>query len=476
MLTRRQFEKLSFLSLIYSLKQCSSLDRSHLSYKSSPTASEASEIFILWERGYLAEETQGILQLSEEWQKISGNKIKLKLVSDDFIEQSLLEFLKNSNTEKPPDIVFSITFNQIIAPVLAWQDKLLDLSDLIQPIESKFYPDVLPQTFYWNQVRGERSYYAIPLGKSDAYLHYWKDSLAKVGYSEADIPRDWNLFWEFWKTAQTELRSHQISDLYGLGLCMSANGFDTSAVFQLFLSAHDVSIIDQDRLVLADSQNRQRFIETITQITDFYRQGYVPPDALEWPGSGNNIAFLNHRVLMTINMTLSIPRSQKFENNKYNQNAAKRYQDMGTLITYPNTLNGKVIQVPRVINQILVLKHRPQSQGVLDFLQYLLQPDNLKRLTHGFNGRIVPTMPSLLNDPLWQNPADPHSRAALTICHQPRPHQQEDLHPVQSQIYVQQLWAQIIHQTLKGNTSPIQAADWGIAQIQQFLENLGHRL
>ncbi|WP_225977450.1 hypothetical protein [Nostoc sp. CENA543] len=71
-----------------------------------------------------------------EWQQNTGRKVNLKLVSDDFIEQSLLEAWKNPYNVNTPDIVFSITFNQIIAPILAWEDKLLDLSDLLNPIAS----------------------------------------------------------------------------------------------------------------------------------------------------------------------------------------------------------------------------------------------------------------------------------------------------------------------------------------------------
>lgn len=475
MLTRRKFQKLSFLSLfLYSLKGCANVDRADVKLNS---VAANQELFILWERGYLAEENQGILQLVEEWQQITGKKVNLKLVSDDFIEQSLLEAWKNPNSINTPDIVFSITFNQIIAPILAWEDKLLDLSDLIKPIASSFQPDILPQVLYRNQVRGDRGYYALPIGQSDAYIHYWKDSLAEIGYTEADIPQTWNEFWEFWKTSHKQLRSRQHQDLYGLGLCMSANGFDTIAAFQLFLDAHNVAIATQKQgLVLADTYNRTQLINVITEFAEFYRQGYVPPDTIEWSGSGNNIAFLNHRILMTLNMTLSIPRSQKLENSPYNHNATQRYRNIGTLASYPQKLDGTTLQAPRVLNQILALKHQRQSQQTWEFLQYLLKPDNLQRLVHGFNGRILPTMPQLLKNPLWQDSSDPHSAAALTIYNRPRIPEDDKLHPVFSQIYMQQLWAQIIQKTIKNQATPTQAADWGIVQIRKIWERFENRL
>ncbi|MCF4965623.1 ABC transporter substrate-binding protein [Nostoc sp. CMAA1605] len=475
MLTRRRFQKLSFLSLFLStLKGCGNVDRTDIKVNSVATNPE---LFILWERGYLAEENQGILELVAEWQQNTGKRVNLKLVSDDFIEQSLLEAWKNPYNLNAPDIVFSITFNQIIAPILAWEDKLLDLSDLIHPIASNFQPHVLPQVLYRNQVRGDRGYYALPIGQSDAYIHYWKDLLAEIGYTEADIPQTWDRFWEFWQTAHKQLRSRQYQELYGLGLCMSANGFDTIAAFQLFLDANNVAIGTHEQgLMIGNTDNRQKLIHVITEFVEFYRQGYVPPDTIEWSGSGNNIAFLNRKILMTLNMTLSIPKSQKLENSQYNRNAAQRYRNIGTLAGYPQKLDGTTLQAPRVLNQIIALKHQRPSQQTWEFLQYLLKPDNLQRLVHGFNGRILPTMPQLLNNPLWQDASDPHSAAALAIYNRPRLPEDDKLHPVFSQIYMQQLWAQIIQKTLKNQASPTQAADWGIMQIRKIWERFENRL
>ncbi|HEY9825041.1 MAG TPA: ABC transporter substrate-binding protein [Stenomitos sp.] len=470
MLTRRKFQKLSFLSLLAFLKGCSSSNEPNLHYQSTL---KNTELLILWERGYLPEESKGIIELVQEWQHLSRKKVNLKLVSDEFIEQSLFQVLSKSKNAIIPDIIFSVKFNSSIAPILAWQDKLLDLSDVIKPIESRFKADALSKVIYRNLVGNNNSYYALPIGLSDAYIHYWKDSLAEIGYDESDIPKEWNQFWQFWQTAHTRLKSQHHHSMHGLGLCLSANGFDTSAAFQMLLEAQNVTIMTPRKgLVISEPRNRQRFIDVITELTDFYLKGYIPPEALEWSGSGNNIAFLNHRVLMTLNMTLSIPRSQKLENNQYNQNAAQRYQEIGTLATYPNKIDGTPMYGVRTINQILAPKHSRHPKQVLDFLSYLLKPNNIKRLVSGFNGRILPTMPELLNDPLWQDASDPHLAAALGMYHQPRLSEAPEVSLLLSQIYTKQLWAQILHQTIQANTSPTQAADWGIAQINTIWEEL----
>lgn len=73
MITRRQFQKLSFSSLFLSgIKGCVNLDRTELKLN-SPVANP--ETFILWERGYLPGENQGILQLVAAWKRFTGRKL-----------------------------------------------------------------------------------------------------------------------------------------------------------------------------------------------------------------------------------------------------------------------------------------------------------------------------------------------------------------------------------------------------------------
>ena len=45
--------------------------------------------------------------------------------------------------------------------------------------------------------------------------------------------------------------------------------------------------------------------------TAIWRKGCTPPDALDWNNYGNNKAFLEQRIVMTTNTSLSIPNAVK---------------------------------------------------------------------------------------------------------------------------------------------------------------------
>jgi multiple sugar transport system substrate-binding protein len=48
-------------------------------------------------------------------------------------------------------------------------------------------------------------------------------------------------------------------------------------------------------------------VQALDSYTAIWRKGCTPPDSVDWTATGNNQAFLEQRVVMTINITLSIP-------------------------------------------------------------------------------------------------------------------------------------------------------------------------
>jgi multiple sugar transport system substrate-binding protein len=178
MLTRRDFTRLSLFSLGLGLANCA-----HVSGQPDiniGTTSETADLTIWWEQGFLPEENEKILQIIQQWEKLSEQKVSLKLMSVDGINQQLTQILVAPDEHQIPDIVYSVGVDSSLAPSLAWRDQLLDLSEVIAPIKDQYTSDALSQVFYRNQIQGERSYYALPLWQSDDYIHYWGSLLAQI--------------------------------------------------------------------------------------------------------------------------------------------------------------------------------------------------------------------------------------------------------------------------------------------------------
>jgi multiple sugar transport system substrate-binding protein len=344
----------------------------------------------------------------------------------------------------------------------------LDLSEVIQPIQDRYTSVALSQVNYQNQVLGERSYYALPLWQAEDYIHYWGNLIESIGFTPTDVPMEWESFWKFWQSTQNQLRSQGHPDIHSIGLCMSDIGFDTYTTFMMFLDAHNVEVVNPDgEFLLGTAKNRQRMIAAVDEYTRFFLEGYVPPAALEWGGGGNNSSFINGNILMTLNLTLSIPLTQKLPASQYNQDAANRYQQIVT-IGRPQKPDGTDLLTRKGIKQAIVPKSSPHPEAAKAFLAYLVEPENLNQLITGFKGRVMPVMPALLESPLWTDSTDPHLKAALDIYQRPSVVPYEVMHSAFSEVQSQQLWAKTILQVLKENASATEACDWAINQIKSI--------
>lgn len=415
----------------------------------------------------MPEENEQVIHLVRNWENISGLRVNLKFLPIPLIERQLNSLIAEPGNPLIPDIIYSVGVDASLAPKLAWRDQLLDLSSMILPVKERYIPIALDQVFYRNQVRGERGYYALPLWQADDYIHYRGDLIAAINRDPYDVPKDWAAFWQFWQTAQDELRSQRdYAELYGLGLCMSATGFDTYTSFIMFLDAHNVNVVSSEGELLLDApENRQKLMTALDEYTQFFLKGYVPPDAMKWTGAGNNTSFLDGNILMTQNLTLSIPLTQKLPNNPYNQDAAARYQDIVT-IERPLKPDGTPLLTRKGIKQAIVPKACLHPDAAQEFLAYLIEPANLDQLIQGFKGRVLPVMPQLFENSLWQQADDPHLAMALRIYNQPGLTPLEVTHSAFSEVQSQQLWAKTVLRVIQDGAAIAEASDWGIGQIK----------
>lgn len=470
MITRRNFTRLSLFGLGIGLANCTSSSQS-LNPSTNPP-NHLADIRIWWEQGYLPEENAGIIEIVRQWEKATGLKADLKLMHITVLQTELLKAIANPETSDVPDIVFAISLDANLAPKLAWENRLADVSDIMEKNREFYASDALSQVTYRNHHYKENRFYAIPIGNAGEYIHCWGTFLEQIERSVADIPQEWGAFWQFWQEGQEQLRQQQYPELYGIGLCMSASGVDTFTSLRWFLDAHNATIVsDEGGLVLPEPENRQKLAEVLQEYTSFYKQGFVPPEATDWTASGNNSRFLQGSLLMTHNPTLSIPLTQKLKPNPYNQDAIERYQQIVTL-NWPHKIDGTPMQPRKGIKQFILPKAGQNPEAARDFATYLIDPEHLnKLLKEGFKGRFLPVMPQLLTDPYWRNEEDPHISKAIEIQQQSSPIPYEILHPAYSQILGQQIWGRTILKILKEGASAENAADWAIAQIETIWQN-----
>ena len=415
---------------------------------------------IWWTKGFYPEEDEAIKQIVAQWEKKSGYPVELLFFNDN--ESLKITLLETVTAEKPPDIVYNYELEFGISPRLAWEDKLADVSDVIEPVKSLYTETALASVYLNNNVAKKRSYYAVPIQQQTVHIHYWQDLLQEINLKKSDIPNEWDKFWQFWQNAQKKIRQKNQSEIYGIGLAMSSTSNDTFYEFEQMLEVYDVNLLDKNGKLQVDKPEvRQGIITVLNWITNLYKDGYIPPDSVQWLSIDNNVNFLNHNLLMVVNPTLSIPASQRQE--------LEIYQNQIKTIEFPYEPDGEPPKYLVSVKQILTFKSSSNLEQAKNFLSFFIRPENIGKYLKLSGGRYFPVMPKLLSDEFWHDNSDPHISVVAKQYQEgaTRPFNYL-LNPAYSQVLSENVWGQTIERVIVDGLSTADATDEAIAKIQEI--------
>lgn len=416
----------------------------------------------LWcDKAFTVEEDEALQQLVSNWEQQSGNKIKLSFYTNDELPQKTQRAIQAG---LPPDIMIGYNAETELNPRLAWAGKLADVSDVIESVKSLYPESVLLAVNFYNNVDKKRSYYAVPIHQATMHIFYWRNLLKLVGRSDSDIPKDWGGFWEFWKQLQDELQTRQKQDIYGLGFPFSIGASDTYYLFEQILEAFDVQLLDSEgQLLIDDPKVRQGIVESLEWYVKFYQQGYVPPEAVNWLNPDNNRNLLNRAVVMTPNVTLSIPAVVRQDPNTYRNKLG--------ILEFPNKPSGKPMRYLVTLKEAVLFAESKNQKTAKDFLAYLIQPKVMADYLKAAGGRHLPVLKPVWKDPFWTNPNDPHiSTAAKTLTKGQTRLYYSAQNPAYSLVLEENVWGKALNQIVVDGISPEQAANEAIERIEQIFD------
>ena len=417
------------------------------------------ELNIWWEQGYNLAEDETLRRVVARWQKKTGNKVKLSFFTND---ELIAKAERAIRVNRPPDLMMSLKGNRVLYPRLAWEDKLEDVADIIEPVKDDYSKPILQAITYANSYRGKRSYYGVPVHQSTVFIFYWRQLLASVGLNSQDIPQDWDDFWQFWQQVQTKLKQEKNLDIYGLGLTLAedSRADDTYNLFEQILEANNINLLsDRGELKIDNPKVRQGIIKCLDWYARLYRQGYIPPDAVEWSNADNNRHFLNRSILMTPNNSLSIPATVRQDPNIY-------YDRLG-IMEFPNKPDGKPMRYILNVRQAVIFKDASHRSLAKEFLRYFIQPQVKTNYLKAIGGRHQPVQKSVWQNPFWQDIKDPYIATATKILTQGQTRlPYEVYHPAYSQVLAENVWGKALTQITANKISSKQAADLAIVRIE----------
>ena len=85
-------------------------------------------------------------------------------------------------TGEVPDLIFHIA-PWTLLPQNAWNDKIVEVSDIVEAHKSELSQTALLTSSYYNSVTKRRGYYLVPLSQGAEPFHIWGDLVEQAGSS-----------------------------------------------------------------------------------------------------------------------------------------------------------------------------------------------------------------------------------------------------------------------------------------------------
>ena len=384
----------SLLRVSASVAATGVLARPYISRAAAKTAT------LWWVQGFAQEEDISFRKVVADYEKASGNTIDYSIIPYAPERQKIVSAM---TTGEVPDL-FTANPAEIVA-LYAWQGKLVDVTDVIETQKSQYSDTAMLSAQCYNSVTKRRSFYGVPYTGAVLPNHIWKSLVEKAGYKIEDIPKTWNAYYNFFKDVQKKLRAQGMRNVYGLGFQVTTNGVDPNSLFHYFLIAYGgQNILTADgRLHLDDPKVKNAVINALIYPTTAYKEGFVPPGAINWNDADDNNAFHAKQIVMDLDGTISTEVA-----------IIKDQQDYNDIVTMGLPLSNEGNSVPSQLTVVnaLIPEGAKNVEVAKDFLKYFIQPEvNNEWLKVGL-GRNIPVMPTTVKkDPWWF--ADPH-RAAYT--------------------------------------------------------------
>jgi multiple sugar transport system substrate-binding protein len=381
------------------------------------SAAAQETLVVYWTKGFYSAEDKALDDMVDKFQKKAGVKVELSRYAP---QESVPKAVAALDSGSPPDVAYGDVFDFQVAGKWAFEGRLEDLSDILLPMKDKFMPITLETTYLYNDKAKKRAYYAFPTKRQTMHINYWKDMLEEAGYQEADLPKAWKAYWDFWcDKAQAGYRKKTGRRIYSVGSPMGVDSSDSFFSFLTFVDAYNVKLVDDDGKLLVDRPEAKKGLTAaLRDYVHTLDKGCTPPSAINWKDPDNNVNFHNKTIMMTHNATISIASKWLDDANndkltpQERETAKHNYYDLVRTGAFPAKPDGKPMVYRSAVKVGVIFADAKNKKRAKEFVQFMMQDENLIPYVEGALGRWYPVTRSGVAREFWTN--DPHRK----IVHQ----------------------------------------------------------
>jgi multiple sugar transport system substrate-binding protein len=416
-------------------------------------------------QGFIPEEDVAMRKVCDDYMKASGNKLEYSLLPFMALNQKTISALTSGDV---PDLIF-MDAPETILPQNAWDDRIIDVSDVVAPYESQLSETAKLCSTFYNRATKKRSYYICPVKQGATPFHIWGDLVEKAGLKMSDIPKNWDGVWTYLKQAQAPLRAKGMRKIYACGLQITTVGpNDGNNLFRHFLIANGgEGIVTPDgKLHTDDPKVREAAIKSVEFMTNLYKEGLVPPEALSWNDADDNNGYHEKLFVMDFDGTLSTELAMIKDKQAF-------YHDMQVLAP-GNKNDGTPMKTMLNAGGGYIPKGAKNIEVAKDFMKYFMQPKVMNENLKAGLGRWVPAIPQLVkDDPFWLSTEMPCLKPYVTeAALNPTVPLYNAFSPAWGQCDAEQLWGQAHADVIKSGMTPAAATDKAFKRCNEIFAKI----
>ena len=353
-------------------------------------------------QGFVPEEDSAFRAMAADYEKASGNKVDHSLIPYAALRQKAISAITSGAV---PDMIEVADF--ALAPIQSWDDKLIDVNDVVEPEKEQFIPTALPCCYFYNNVTKKRAYYVVPVRIAAVPFHIWKSLVEQGGSKISDLPKTWDAFMDFFKPVQKGLRAAGKRSVYGLGYQLTTNGVDPINTFNAWMVAYGGQdlVTPDGKLHTDDPKVKAAAVQAIKSLTSAFKDGYVPPSCVNWNDADDNNAFHSKLMVMDFDGTISTEVALYHDKEQYDD-----------ILTHglPLSNDGKELPSQVAVFGPVIPKGAKNVAVAKEFAKYIIQPKVLNQYLKAGLGRWALPIPEIVkSDPFWLK-EDPHRTAYMT--------------------------------------------------------------
>ena len=148
-------------------------------------ASAQDKLTVFWGKGFYKAEDDALFAAVKKFE----DKTKVKVDISQYPPQDMIpKTVAAMDSGTPPDVAYGDVFDFQVVGKWAFEGKLEDISDIINPLKGQFAPNTVETTFLYSDKAKKSAYYAFPMKQQTMHIQYWIDMLVAGGLQGRRYP------------------------------------------------------------------------------------------------------------------------------------------------------------------------------------------------------------------------------------------------------------------------------------------------